>query len=147
MQTAKLGGKTQVYVREVDQDGDIGPFRAQAGLQLAVFAVDVGHVQDHFRDAHHGDIFGAHHPAQSQVCHARASQPKKLSLRRQAAYLRHQQRAVVFAAGLAGREKDLRASSLSLTLPVNLQVRSTPLRSGRDDNSSWETNLSSRPEL
>ncbi len=70
----------------------------------------MGHVQNHFRDAHHSDIFGAHHPAQPCGGHAYTSEAEKVSLGVQATYLRHQQRAVMLAAGLAGREKDLRHS-------------------------------------
>src|SRR5271163_3551690 len=65
VQTAQLGSQTQVYVGEVDQDCQVGTFRAQAGFQPSVLAVDMGHVQDHFRYAHDGNILGANYAPQS----------------------------------------------------------------------------------
>jgi hypothetical protein len=62
----------------------------------------MGHVQDHFGNAHYGDVFGAHNAAQPQTCHACTPQAEKLSLGRKAAYLRHQQGTVMLATGLAG---------------------------------------------
>src|SRR5271155_5710587 len=84
VQTAQLGSQTQVYVREVNQDGKVGTFHAQAGFQPSVLAVNMGHVQDHFRYAHDGDIFSADHAAQSGGRHAGAAEAKEISLRGQA---------------------------------------------------------------
>src|ERR1700744_4617230 len=106
LQTPQFGRQTQVYIGEVDQDGEIGAFRAQAGLQLSVLTVDVGHVPNHFRDSHDGNIFGADDPAQSGGRHAGAAEAKKISLRGQAGDFRHQQCAVMLAARLAGGKKN-----------------------------------------
>src|SRR5580698_3099963 len=53
-------GQREVYVREVNEDGGVRAFGGDAGLELAIFAIDAGNMPDDLGDAHDSDIFGTH---------------------------------------------------------------------------------------
>ena len=55
----EFAGEAEVYVGEIDEDGDVGAGLLDVSDELAVLRVDVGGVADDFRDAHVGDVFGA----------------------------------------------------------------------------------------
>ncbi len=52
-------GEAEVYVGEVDEDGDVWAGSADAADEFAVAGVDVGDVAEDFGDAHDGYVFGA----------------------------------------------------------------------------------------
>jgi len=55
----QLAGEAEVYVGEVDEDGDVGALLFDGGDEAAVFGVDGGHVTDDLSDTHVGYVFGA----------------------------------------------------------------------------------------
>src|SRR5271170_8067806 len=76
-QAMKLAGEAEIDVGEIDEDGGVGPGFLNAALELAVFAVDAGHVEDHFGDAHDGDVFGADDAVKTGGFHALTPEPEE----------------------------------------------------------------------
>src|ERR1039457_93785 len=106
----ELRGKPKVDIWEVDEDRDVWLLRADSCLKAAKLAIDAGQVADDLGDAHNRHIFRANDAFEPDVDHARsahADEPGRLSGGSQLPLeLLDEKRAVVLAAGLAGRDKD-----------------------------------------
>ncbi len=72
-EAVELLGELEVNIREVDEDGNIGPALANGALEAAEFAVDAGQMADHLGDAHDCHIFRSNHDLQTHASHALAA--------------------------------------------------------------------------
>src|SRR5665213_214 len=72
VQLVERACETEVDIGKVDEDGNVGAALFDGCDQAAVFAIDVGHMADHFGDAHVGHIFGANDAIESRSFHHRA---------------------------------------------------------------------------
>jgi len=70
----KVLSETEVDVREVDEDGDIGPLLLNGFHQPAIVAKDARDVQQNFCNAHDGDIFGVDDALLADCLHLHAAE-------------------------------------------------------------------------
>ena len=109
-EAVELFGELEVDVREIDEDGEVGPVLADGGFEAAEFAVDAGQVADDFSDAHDGHVFCTDDAVESGLDHARAAHADEGGMApgegELAAQLVNEQCAVVLAAGFAGGDED-----------------------------------------
>ena len=80
----ELLGELEVNVREIDEHSDVGPLRADGGLQAAKFAIDPRQVADDLGDSHDRHIFRADYALEAGIDHARAAhsnEPDGLAIR------------------------------------------------------------------
>ena len=104
----QLAGEAEVDVGKVDEDGDVGVEFLDAGDEAAVGAVDSGGMTDHLGDAHVGNVFGADDAVEAGGFHLFAAEAEEGGCGLATAKFGDELRAVVVAAGFAGREKDAR---------------------------------------
>src|SRR5580698_297234 len=104
-EAVELFGEPEVDLGEVGEDGCVRPTLADGPLELAEFAVDAWQVAHDFGESHDGHVFRADDAFEAGGCHALAAHAVELSVWKPAAKSRNQQRAVVFAAGFAGRDE------------------------------------------
>ncbi len=102
----------EVNFRKVNENGDRRPPVADGALQLAELPIDARQMQHHFRQAHHGHVFGADNALNPGCGHTRAAHANELNrfaLRRKLSPDRSsQQGAIVLATGFACRDKNKR---------------------------------------
>ncbi len=113
VQAVEFSGKGEIHVGEVDEHGGVGPgLAAKTSFELAILAVNAGHVADNFGDSHYRHVFGPNDAIQAGRLHALAAQPKERRVRREGADRMDQERAVMLSARLARGEKDTGASEM-----------------------------------
>ena len=69
----ELLGELEVNVGEIDEHSDVGPLRADGGLQPAKFAIDAWQMADDLGDAHDRHIFRADDALEAGIDHARSA--------------------------------------------------------------------------
>jgi len=104
----EFAGEAEVDVGEVDEDGDVGAAFFDGGDEAAELAVDGGHVPDDLGDAHVGDVFGADDAVEAGGFHLQAAEAEGGEVGHAGTEFGEDLRAVVVAAGFAGREEDIR---------------------------------------
>src|ERR1700728_1069796 len=107
----ELPGELEVDVGEVNEDGNVWPAASCGLLELSKLAVDAGQVTDHFRDAHHGHVFGADQPREAgsgPPIAAHAEERRGVAAGGELALERlNEQSTVVLATGLACGDKEV----------------------------------------
>src|SRR5579862_6073334 len=67
---AECASQGKIHIGEVNEDGGVGPLLRDAGLELAILAVDARDVLDDLGDAHDGDVFCADDATETERLHA-----------------------------------------------------------------------------
>ena len=109
---AKVFGKTEVYVGEVDEDGCVGPLLADAADETAVAGVDPGDVTEDFRHAHDGDVFGSDGALLAGGFHGGSTEAGEGGCREVLAQGGDELCAVGVSGGFAGGKEDARMDGL-----------------------------------
>jgi uncharacterized protein YdeI (YjbR/CyaY-like superfamily) len=104
----EFAGEAEVYVGEVNEDGDVRAALFDGGHEAAKFAVDVRRMTNDLGDTHVGDVFGTDDAVLAGLLHLFAAKAEEGSLREAGAEFADELGSVVVAAGFAGREKDVR---------------------------------------
>jgi len=104
----ELAGQTEVYIGEVDEDGDVRAALLYGAYKAAKFAIDMRCMADDLGYAHVSDIFGADDAGEAGVVHLLAAKAKKSCLWEAGAEFADELGSVVVAAGFACREEDKR---------------------------------------
>jgi len=109
-EAVKLFGQAEVDVGEIDEDSDGGTALADGLAEAAELAVDAGQVEDDLGDAHDRHVLGADNAVETGLGHARATHAEELRCdpfwSEVLAEGVDEPRAIVLAAGLAGRDED-----------------------------------------
>src|ERR1019366_4968970 len=106
----ELLSQPEMDVWEVDENGHAGTPSANGCFEPAKFAIDARQVANDLGDAHDGHVFRAHDALEARLLHARAAHAEEGRGLADGAELLlerlDEKRAVVFATGLACRDKD-----------------------------------------
>src|SRR6185312_14232021 len=102
----EMFGEREIHVGEVDENGEVGALGEDCGFEAAVFAVDAGHVEQDFGDAHDGHVFGAHDGTEAEGFHAASAETEEFGAGNHALDGGDEGCSVVLAAGFSGGEKD-----------------------------------------
>lgn len=109
----QFASEAEIDVGEVNEDGDVRAALSDGRDQATVRAIDTRSMADDFGDAHVGYILSPDHAVETDSLHLAAAEPKENCSGVTFAKLGNELCAVVVAARLAGREKDLRIGWVS----------------------------------
>ena len=114
---AEVPGEPEVYVREVDQHGYVGPSLREGADEAAVARVDPRYMAQDLRYTHHGHIFGADDALLAGGLHGAAPQTGEGGGGQLLAEPVDQVGTVGVAGGLAGGEEDARVGVVGDGVP------------------------------
>jgi len=98
--------QAEIYVGEIDQDGELRFALSEAGFQLLELGINIGGMADDFGEAHVGNVFGADDALDSGVGHFLAAESEEGCVGEVLENFGDEFCAVVIARGFACRDED-----------------------------------------